>query len=144
MPTKKSVPSKQPKKAATPAAKKPAKATLAGSTPSAASRAAPPPKRSNQPKSAAVPKLFDRLDAALGQFTGTLFLANGQSSLNGTLLLLDGVSDFSAAVAAAAQALQNQGFQSGQAIVVTGRTAVVHLAEHPITVIVMTGASPSN
>lgn len=144
MPTKKSAPSKQPKKAARPAAKKSAKATLAGSTPSAASRPTPSPQRLNQPKSAAVPKLFDRLDAASGQFTGTLFLANGQSSLNGTLLLLDGVSDFSAAVAAAAQALQNQGFQSGQAIVVTGRTAVVHLAEHPISVIVMTGASPSS
>lgn len=140
MPAKKSAPSKQPKKAAKPAAKKSAKVTPKGGTPSAAKRATPPPRRPSPPKSTSTPKLFDRLEAATGQFPGTLFLANGQASLNGTLLLLDGVSDFSAA----AQALQNQGFQSGQSIVVTGRTAVVHLAEHPISVIVMTGASPGN
>jgi hypothetical protein len=144
MPIKKSVPTKQPKKAAKPAAKKSAKVTPKDSTPSAARRATPPPQRPSPPKSTPTPKLFDRLDAASGQFPGALFLASGQASLNGTLLLLDGVSEFSAAVAAAAQALQNQGFQSGQSIVVTGRTAVVHLAEHPITVIVMTGASPGN
>lgn len=144
MTTKKSTPSKQPKKAAKPAAKKSAKVAPKYSTPSAAKRATPPPQRPSTPKSTSTPKLLDRLEAASGQFSGTLFLANGQASLNGTLLLLDGVSDFSAAVAAAAQALQNQGFQSGQSIVVTGRTAVVHLAEHPISVIVMTGASPGN
>jgi hypothetical protein len=93
-----------------------------------------------KPQILAGPKLFDEADAESSEFTGTLFIANGQSSLNGILLLLAGVSDFASAVAAAAQALQNQGFQSGQTIIVTGRSAVVHLTEHPISVIVMTGA----
>jgi len=84
--------------------------------------------------------LFDQAELPSSQFTGTLFMANGQASLNGTLLLLDGVDGFANAVAAAFGALQNKGFQNGQSVVITGRTAVVHLAVHPITVIVMTGA----
>ena len=87
----------------------------------------------------AAPTLFDQAQES-DQFTGTLFMANGQASLNGTLLLLDGLSDFSSAVAAAFGALQNKGFQSGQTITVTGRSAVVHLDEHPISVIIMTNA----
>ena len=88
-----------------------------------------------------LPQLLVQPNVAQSQFSGVLFVANGQSSLNGTLLLLDGVAGFAAAVAAAAQALQNQGFQSGQTITVTGRSAVVHLDEHPIQVIVMSGAT---
>lgn len=108
----------------------------AKTTGGAASKAAAKPRTATL----SAPALFDQAELASSQFTGSLFMANGQASLNGTLLLLDGVDGFANAVAAAFGALQNKGFQNGQSVVITGRSAVVHLSVHPITVIVMTGA----
>jgi hypothetical protein len=84
--------------------------------------------------------LFDLSVTASNEFPGILTLAQHQASLNGTLLLMDGVSDVAQAIWSAADALEQQGFTSGQPIIVTGRNAVVHFNDHPLAVIIMTNA----
>jgi hypothetical protein len=90
-----------------------------------------------------VAKLFAASAMIDTQFSGTLYLSNQQASLDASLLVLQGVDDFGSAVSAAAQALENRGFHTDQSITVTGHTAVAHLPEHPLTVIVMSNAQPN-
>jgi hypothetical protein len=86
------------------------------------------------------PHIFQAAALESTEFNGTLYVSDGQSSLDGTLILQDGISDFASAVTAAAQYFIDNQFQSGRPAVVVGRSSVVHLSVHPISVIVMTSA----
>jgi len=65
-------------------------------------------------------------------------MSDGQSRLDRIPLLLYGIRSFAVALAGAAQALRNNGFQNGRSVVVTGLKAVVHLDQGPVRVILLT------
>jgi len=86
------------------------------------------------------PKFFALPGVESEDFNGVLTLADNQASLSGTLLLFGDVADVAAAIHAAADVLDRQGFHTGQPIVITGSKAVIHFNDHPLAVIVMTNA----
>lgn len=95
------------------------------------------------PKAAFSPGLFVLPGPESEDFPGILTIVNNQASLSGTLLLFGDTSDVAAAIHAAADVLERRGFQSGQAVTITGNRAVLHLSDHPLPVILMTNARPT-
>jgi len=86
--------------------------------------------------------LFTAMATEDSPITGVLYLSDDQASIDSTLVIEAGIDDFAQAVAGGAAEISNAGYSTGDRITVLGHRGVVHLDEHPISVIVMSNVSP--